>query len=149
MIRFEGDRVAKHFSVEELRCKCTSCHSRAFEPGFVNEEFLLVLDQLRASVGRPLIVTGQGRCPRHNAEIGGAPDSAHIYQPEIGLKLRALDVCFSGLSAAETYLELERCGFHGLGLYHNRVHCDMHGRRISRWTVSATGTSQTWLYKKL
>jgi zinc D-Ala-D-Ala carboxypeptidase len=36
------------------------------------------LDALRTALGAPIVVNSGIRCADHNAEVGGAPDSAHL-----------------------------------------------------------------------
>lgn len=41
--------------------------------------FILKLQTLRNLIGKPLVITSGYRCAKHNAEVGGEPDSAHLY----------------------------------------------------------------------
>ncbi|MCQ2329146.1 MAG: D-Ala-D-Ala carboxypeptidase family metallohydrolase [Paludibacteraceae bacterium] len=67
----------KHFKFEEFRCRC--CGGL---PPLVraNIEALVdnVLDPARQAFGGPVSVNSGYRCPRHNAEVGGAANSQHI-----------------------------------------------------------------------
>lgn len=37
-----------------------------------------LLEEIREFVGFPLVITSGYRCPARNAEVGGAPNSAHL-----------------------------------------------------------------------
>lgn len=61
----------RFFRLEEFRCPC--CGVEMVAVGLV-----LLLDILRASLGRRLIVTSGYRCPKRNAEVHGAEASRHL-----------------------------------------------------------------------
>jgi len=61
----------KHFKLEEFACPCCG-------QVHMNEEFLLKLDDLRDRCRFPFVITSGYRCEKHNAEIGGVKDSAHV-----------------------------------------------------------------------
>lgn len=61
----------RFFRLDEFRCPC--CGVVMVAVGLV-----LLLDILRASLGRRLIVTSGYRCQAHNAEVGGTEASRHL-----------------------------------------------------------------------
>ena len=61
----------RFFRLDEFRCPC--CGVVMVAVGLV-----LLLDILRASLGRRLIVTSGYRCEKHNAEVHGAKASRHL-----------------------------------------------------------------------
>ncbi len=63
--------MSKYFSEKEIACPCCGKNN-------ANPEFLKYLDQLRESIGEPLYVNSFCRCKKHNEEVGGVPDSAHL-----------------------------------------------------------------------
>ena len=65
-----GD-LTKNFSRREFACHCC---------GEVKVDMRLVqaLQKLRELSGAPIRVVSGYRCPRHNAEVGGAPSSYHL-----------------------------------------------------------------------
>ena len=69
--------------MEEFRCKC--CGQVAFPE---NIEALVenVLDPAREKLGAPIVVNSGYRCPKHNAEVGGVPNSQHMRD-------EAADIC--------------------------------------------------------
>lgn len=50
-------------------------------PGNMGYEFMLWLDNLRATCGIPFRVTSSYRSPAHNKAVGGAGDSSHCDVP--------------------------------------------------------------------
>ena len=67
----------KYFRKEEFECRC--CGGLPAEAK-ANIEALVenVLDPARERLGMPIIVNSGYRCPKHNAEVGGVPNSQHM-----------------------------------------------------------------------
>ena len=63
--------VSKHFSDDELKCKCCGVNK-------VKPRLLSYLEKLRKTYGKPIKVTSGYRCPNHNFEVGGTLKSAHM-----------------------------------------------------------------------
>lgn len=61
----------RFFKLEEFQCPC--CGRVMIAAGLI-----FLLDILRASLGRRLIVTSGYRCEKHNAEVHGAEASRHL-----------------------------------------------------------------------
>ena len=82
----------KFFKEKELTCKCgaRACRESGQLPPFAREnmEALVenVLDPAREAYGKPIKVNSGYRCPKHNAEVGGAKQSQHV-------KGEAADIC--------------------------------------------------------
>lgn len=66
------DRVL--FSETELKCRCGECGPLVLAPGFANAAVTI-----RISFGRPMTVSGPGRCRKHNQDEGGHPRSLHVF----------------------------------------------------------------------
>jgi zinc D-Ala-D-Ala carboxypeptidase len=64
--------LTKNFSVDEVRCHC-GCGTRNVSMVLMNK-----LQQARDEYGSPIKLNCVCRCVRHNAEVGGVPDSAHL-----------------------------------------------------------------------
>ncbi len=65
--------LSKHFDEWEFACphcgRCAEIHPRLIE----------LLEKLRENIGGyPLHITSGYRCPEHNAEVDGVPDSQHL-----------------------------------------------------------------------
>jgi hypothetical protein len=58
-------------------------------PDQMDPQFLLFLDSVREESGLPFILTSDGRSHEHNARVGGASRSLHLFTAEQGA--RAVD----------------------------------------------------------
>ena len=107
--------MSKHFSDDELRCKC-GCGRL-----FMIPEFVAKLERVRLAFGKPLIISSGYRCPDHNFEVGGSEFSAHT----AGC---AVDVTVRGADALKLVDVAIYCGITGLGISqrgHSRfIHLD-------------------------
>jgi uncharacterized protein YcbK (DUF882 family) len=121
-------RLSKHFTVEEFDCKDGSKVQRRDYNGL---EYLCrtFLEPLRKKYGRVKINSGY-RTRRHNARIGGASQSFHVYTIHDGNDQAADITCARGTPAQwhrtlATIRRKKRQGKGGLGLYSNFVHVDI------------------------
>ena len=87
----------------------------------MNPVLLDKLDYLRGAIGYPVIVSCGYRCPYHNGEVGGVPDSQHV----LG---NAADIYVDGLSVDELADACIKAGFDGIGRYYSSqfVHTYLH-----------------------
>ena len=105
----------RHFIPKEIACKGTGKLS-------VNTGLLDKLDLLRSRLGHPLSVSSVFRSPYHNAKVGGAPRSMHLF----GL---AADIQIVG-EDKNLILELAKdLGFTGFGYYRTFLHVDLGRKR--------------------
>jgi uncharacterized protein YcbK (DUF882 family) len=92
-------RLSAHFTADELACPhCGAC--------VVREPLVALLERIRAHLGQPLQIVSGYRCPTHNAKVGGASDSMHMYGaaadvPAVG-RLTLLDAFKLGAVGAGT-----------------------------------------------
>lgn len=63
--------ASSHFSPSEFTCHCCG-------RGSVDDKLIELLEKLRAKAGAPVHVNCGYRCPKHNAEVGGVPNSQHV-----------------------------------------------------------------------
>ena len=100
-----------YFSKKELSCPCCNkCE--------MDDEFLKMLDKAREFAGIPFILTSAYRCERHNKEVGGVPDSAHV-------KGKAVDILADNSRRRYIILNaLIRTGFHRIGIAKTFIHVD-------------------------
>ena len=77
----------KYFKKGEFACKC-GCGASDME-----EKLIKTADKVRAYFGKSIMVSSGRRCTKHNARVGGVPNSRH-------LSGKAMDFCVSGLSAS-------------------------------------------------
>ena len=119
-----GD-LTKNFSRREFACHCC---------GEVKVDMRLVeaLQKLRDLAGVPIRVVSGYRCPKHNAEVGGARNSYHLQGKAADIVIEGLDVYRMALLAEQ--IDEFRSG--GLGIYPDVnppfIHVDVRDAR-ARW----------------
>ena len=118
--------LSDHFSYDE--CKCKHCGKEWTDP-----RLLALAERVRWALGnRPMIPTSVCRCRDHNAEVGGAVDSQHVYG-------RAMDFKMNGVSPEaiyETLKALHRCGYLPGGV--------ISARRISARDGCSSANASVW-----
>jgi uncharacterized protein YcbK (DUF882 family) len=87
---------------------------------------ILAFQALEEDFGSTLLVTSAYRCPRHNEEVGGTPQSKH-------LRGIAFDISIEKASQPKLLLLAQKHGFHGLGVAAHFVHIDIREYE-SKWT---------------
>lgn len=98
-----------NFAEHELACKCCGACE-------VKEGLVAALQALRDAYGKPIKINSGFRCPKHNAEVGGAAHSKHlegiaadIAVPdcrEMRILIR-LATDFNGLGVGGTFIHLD------------------------------------------
>jgi uncharacterized protein YcbK (DUF882 family) len=89
------------------------------------------LQVIRDFIRKPMTLTNAYRCPKHNKEVGGVPNSQHI----LG---KACDIQVNDMSPKEvfdtiaTLIEHGHISEGGLGLYNTFVHYDIRKTK-ARW----------------
>ena len=114
---------SEHFSAEELMCHGKEqghCNCGVDTAGKVSPRLLELLEQLRYNTGgRPIEISCAYRCPSHNIEVGGVPNSQHV----LGT---AADVQYpSYMSRGEFKWYAEQLPFDGVGEYDWGLHLDV------------------------
>lgn len=117
-------RLSEHFDEKEFLCRCCGAGK-----GLIHPHLVIGLEMLRDLVKRPITVTCGYRCPKHNAEVGGVPNSYHVQG-------YAADIYVTGLSPYELAGQAARVPLFfngGIGIYPERsfVHVDIGKKR--RW----------------
>lgn len=115
--------TVQYFGRHEFACKCGKCGGYPVEP---KEAFVRKLDAFRERVGEPVYINSGVRCAAHNAAVGGADDSRHLYGD-------AADIRCDGKTPEQLYAIADEI-FHdgGVGLYDWGIHVDDRGHR-ARW----------------
>jgi len=125
-----GD-LTEHFSRADFACK-DGCGFDAVSMDLVER-----LERMRAFLGERIIIESGCHCPKHNAEVGGATNSAHLTgeaadpRPDGGRWDG--NVRFRWVEAALA------AGFRRIGIGPTKIHVDV--SRTLPWPV-------LWLYKK-
>lgn len=106
----------KNFKLSEFRCR----HCGKLK---LNINLLLKLEDLRLQTGL-LIVNSGYRCPTHNKNVGGHPNSEH-------LRGNAADVRAPSTSPDKVHAIADKM-FNGVGKYKTFTHVDVGAKRL-RW----------------
>jgi zinc D-Ala-D-Ala carboxypeptidase len=61
----------KYFKLSEFACPCCGANN-------IDRKFVELLDKIREEYGKPMVVKSGYRCKKHNDEVGGVPESAHV-----------------------------------------------------------------------
>ena len=95
--------LSKHFDASEFVCHCCG-------RGSVDKRLIELLEELRAKAGSPIHINCGYRCPKHNAEVGGVPNSQHA----LGT---AADIFIPALSFDKARQLVASLPFDGTGFY--------------------------------
>jgi zinc D-Ala-D-Ala carboxypeptidase len=107
-----------NFKPEEIACKGSGSI-------LIIPEALDKLQKLRDKIGKPLIINSAYRSPSHNKEVGGSPNSQHLF----GI---AFDISLQEHNREDLTRAAEDVGFMGVGQYNTFIHVDDRGVK-ARW----------------
>ena len=118
---------SKYFTQKEFACHCGNCDKSGILP---NVRLVELLDVVREHFGKPITINSGIRCPAHNAAVGGASKSEHMYG-------EAADIVVKDVPPSKVYEFIEKNyadfnGGIGLGSYARWTHVDVRGH-TSRW----------------
>jgi uncharacterized protein YcbK (DUF882 family) len=123
-------KITDHFAFntsDQIVCSC--CQRVKINKHF--EYHLGMLERLRDEVSFPISVNCGYRCPSHNLDVGGAPNSLHM---EIATDVRPSS---NDPDDLEDLLESANIfNFDGIGIYNTFIHLDSRnfiGRGRARW----------------
>lgn len=111
-----GGKLSEHFDASEFTCHHCGSLGNGISPALIRE-----LEKLRGIVKKPLHVNSGYRCPVHNANVGGVPNSQH----KLGT---AADIAVpDGMSFEEFRRACRQCNFDAIGLYPDSqfIHLDV------------------------
>lgn len=123
--------MSMYFSEEEMKCHCCG----GLPENGIDLKLYELLDMIRVAVQRPVYVNCAYRCPEHNAEVGGVPNSQHVDGT-------AADISIDDISITDIKQIAENClnemGIEGgIGTYPSQefLHVDTRGY-TARWDES-------------
>ena len=95
----------------QLHCACCGEYQ-------ATDQLLDAIHDLEYDLGHQITVTSLYRCEKHNAEVGGSPNSFH-------LKGMAVDILCAKPDQPELIQKLKNAGFGGIGVGFGFVHGDV------------------------
>jgi uncharacterized protein YcbK (DUF882 family) len=114
--------LSTNFHTSEFACKCGCGFGTG--PSEVSARLIVLLEAIRADIGRSVFLESGCRCPSHNENEGGVENSAHT----LG---EAADIRATGGTAKhEIQKAAYRHGAMGVGVGKNFVHVDVHNGEI-------------------
>jgi len=120
--------MSKYFSEEEMKCHCCG----GLPENGIDPKLYELLDMIRVAVLKPVIVNCAYRCPSHNAEVGGVPNSQHIDGTGADISVDGVDEETVAQTAENCLAEMGIEG--GVGRYPSQLftHVDTRGY-TARW----------------
>jgi uncharacterized protein YcbK (DUF882 family) len=120
--------MSKYFNESELACNGVECEGLNNVGNGIDPRLFDVLDAIRERIGQPIYVNSGYRCPVHNRNVGGVPNSQHVDGT-------AADITYDGIDVDYLAQVAEECGADGIGRYWSQsfVHVDTRGS-WARWT---------------
>ena len=101
----------KYFKIEEFACECCGVAD-------MDQSLLWHLDYAREVSEVPFSINSGYRCKKHNKEVGGKPESAHLTG-------NAVDIATpDSRTRFKVIMSLMAAGFNRLGIYDTFVHVD-------------------------
>ncbi len=119
-----GGYVSPHFRETEFACN----HCGSLGDG-VNMDLVDILEKTRTDLGgRVVTLNSAYRCPLHNAAVGGARNSQHLYGT-------AVDIVVDGVAPKAVYSYFQKLfpNRYGLGQYNSFTHFDVRKGGAARW----------------
>lgn len=117
----ENVKITSHFKVKEFACKDGS------QIVFVDDYMVTLLEILRQTINKPIIITSGYRTPEHNKKVGGAKYSYHM-------RGSAADIRVNGMTPKEVAKELNKIVPNNCGIivYDNWVHFDVRNKKYRK-----------------
>ena len=127
----DGEKnLSANFKVKEFACKDGS------DEILIDLDLVDILQRIRDHFGAAVTINSAYRTESHNASVGGASNSYHLYG-------RAADISVSGVSPAEVAKYAESMGVRGIGKYGSFVHVDTRENKYF-WVNSGSNSVSTF-----
>jgi uncharacterized protein YcbK (DUF882 family) len=104
----------EYFKANEFLCPCCGRVK-------IDTNLILKLEDLRHYFGKPIKINSAYRCPTHNTQVGGVPNSAHT-------KGKAVDIAISNSSDRYKIISInfnQGIGFKRMGIAKTFIHLDI------------------------
>jgi hypothetical protein len=108
----------KYFTFDEIKCPCCGDY-------YIDKHFYDRLDEAREKADIPFVITSGCRCEKHNKEVGGKPNSSHLFNRDADLLSKAVDIKVE--SSRERCIILQaliETGFNRIGIGKDFIHVD-------------------------
>ena len=114
-------KITEHFRVKEYACKDGS------PIVFVDEYLAEMLEILRKTIKKPIIITSGYRTPEHNKKVGGAKYSFHM-------RGMAADIIVKDMTPKDVAKELDKLAPNSCGIivYESWVHFDTRNNKYRK-----------------
>lgn len=110
----KNTRLSKNFVLSEFACKDGS------KQILVDYELVELLQKLRDTIGKPVVITSGYRTATYNKRCGGISTSHHLTG-------KAADIKVSGMTPLQVAIAADKIGFKGIGVYPTFTHVDVCG----------------------
>lgn len=119
------DRAGPYFRQWEFRCPCCG-------DGNITQSAEVAINELRRRLGKPFTPTSAYRCEKHNAAVGGEPNSQHIFGHAVDIPCASQEEL---LRVYELALEIPLFKHGGIGFYPVKrfIHVDTREGGPARW----------------
>lgn len=114
-------KITNHFKVKEFACKDGS------PVVFIDDYMVTLLEILRKTINKPIIITSGYRTPERNKEVGGAKYSYHM-------RGCAADIRVNGMTPKEVAKELNKIVPNNCGIivYESWIHFDVRNTKYRK-----------------
>lgn len=106
-------QLSKNFKSTEFDCHGANCCKETQ----IDDQLVEYLQKIREHFNKPVKISSGYRCKTHNARVGGASKSNHMYG-------QAADTIVTGVAPIEVARYAESIGVLGIGVYNTFVHID-------------------------
>ncbi len=107
-------KLSKNFALSEF-----ACHDGSKEI-MIDYELVQLLQKLRDTLSKPIMITSGYRSIAYNKECGGISMSNHLTG-------KAADIKIAGMTPLQVALAADKIGFKGVGVYPTFTHVDVQG----------------------
>lgn len=115
--------IIKHFSKSEFACPCCGLIN-------ISDDLVYKLENARVKAGIPFVINSACRCEKHNADVGGLPNSAHLTSATE--KGEASDIACESIEDRFYIVDaLLSAGFRRILIYKTFIHADVDQAKIA------------------